>query len=249
MPDEKGGAKMQRVCNSIELIKKKLLVFVDQMEIASIVQTYQGEGFFVEQKHFRQFDSDLLTNFPPDLVVFDLDTPSMEAISTCQALRNCFSQPIIVLSANTSELLQILALEMGADDFLVKPLPANLLLAKIRALLRREDKSKLRQKTIIQLGELVIDAGRREVWSSGETIPLTAREFDLLWCLAENSRTIISRDEIHQSLYKCEYNGFDRSIDIYISRIRQKLGDDPHNPRYLKTIRGAGYLLVGNSRV
>ena len=223
---------------------KKILLLTDHNIISSVLHGLKAEGYYVLHNPCHDFEVELLETLEPTAVMIDLDLPSIESISICQKLRACYDGPILVLTAKTDELIQVMGLEMGADDFLFKPQSVNYLLVKLRAFLRRSEKNRLKQKRLIQLGELVIDSTRREVWCSGEIILLTAREFDLLWCLAENARNILSREEIHQSLYSSEYNGFDRSIDIYISRIRQKIGDDPLNPRYLKTIRGAGYLLM-----
>lgn len=225
----------------------KLLLLADHHDATLISSCLQTEGYIVHHSSCRLFEVELLERLQPDVVLIDLETPSVEQISICQTLRKRFRGPILILSAKASEIVQVLGLEMGADDFLFKPQSEAILLAKLRSQLRRSNETRQRQKAMVQLGELVIDASRREVWRAGESIHLTDREFDLLWCLAKNARNIISRDEIHQSLYNREYNGFDRSIDIYISRIRQKIGDNPQNPRYLKTIRGAGYLLVESS--
>ena len=231
-------------CNGLsEKSAKKILLLTDHGNYMTTLQSLTAENYSVTQKHLSQFEVDMLDRLQPAAVLLDLDQPTIENISTCQTLRPLFDGPILILAAKADELIQVLGMEMGADDFLFKPQSQNYLLVKLRSFLRRFEQSQQQKKTV-QLGELVIDASRREVWCSGEAVPLTAREFDLLWCLAENAKNIISRDEIHQTLYNSEYNGYDRAIDIYISRIRQKIGDDPLNPRYLKTVRGAGYLLV-----
>lgn len=225
---------------------KHLLFLSDHDDITPPVKRLEEEGYEVQHLYCPQFEIGLLHSLKIDAVLIDLETPSIESISICQTLRSEYDGPILFLTAPTNDFIQLMGLEMGADDFLFKPQPEALMLTKLRTLLRRSDKMTQNKKTSIHLGELQIDAGRREVQCSGKDVLLTDREFDLLWCLAKNARNILSRDEIHQTLYKREYNGYDRSIDIYISRIRQKIGDNPHNPRYLKTIRGAGYLLVGN---
>jgi two-component system, OmpR family, response regulator RstA len=225
---------------------KHLLFLSDHDDINPPVKVLEEEGYIIRHLYCPQFESGLLKSLQIEAVLIDLNMPTIESISICQTIRSEYDGPILFVTAPSNDFIQLMALEMGADDFLFKPQPEALLLTKIRTLLRRSDRMTLDKKTSISLGELQIDAGRREVQCSGKDVLLTDREFDLLWYLAKNARNILSRDEIHQSLYKREYNGYDRSIDIYISRIRQKIGDDPHNPRYLKTIRGAGYLLVEN---
>ncbi len=236
---------MRNLNQTTATTEKKLLLFTHNCDADSVLaEDLQMGGFRVQLQDLHLLNNEPLRSFQPDLVLIDLGNPSLEYLNSCKTIRANCRVPILMLAEQANEMFQVLGLELGADDFLIKPLPTTLLLAKVRALLRREEESRHQHKNLIQLGELVIDAGRREVWCSGSNIQLTAREFDLLWCLAENAQTILSRDKIHQLLYNSEYNGFDRSIDIYISRIRQKIGDDPLNPRYLKTIRGAGYLLV-----
>ncbi len=234
-----------KTCNDLsEKISRKILLLTDHNDYLSALRTLEAESYSVTQSHLSQFEVERFEGQQPAAVLLDLDYPTIENISICRQLRLLFDGPILVLTAKADELIQVLGMEMGADDFLFKPQSPNYLLVKLRSFLRRYEQSRQMQKKSVQLGELVIDASRREVWCSGEVVPLTTREFDLLWCLAENAKNIISRDMIHQTLYNSEYNGYDRAIDIYISRIRQKIGDDPLNPRYLKTVRGAGYLLV-----
>ena len=230
------------------IYEKKLLLFAEdcgtELALAEILQT---GGFQVQKQSLQLLHAEPLNNFQPDLILIALGTPSLEYLASCTAIRRNYCVPILMLADQANEMFQVLGLELGADDFLINPLPTTLFLAKIRSLLRRGGESREENKKTVQLGGLVIDSSRREVSCGGANIKLTAREFDLLWCLAKNAKTVLSRDKIHQILYNSEYNGYDRSIDIYISRIRQKIGDDPVNPRYLKTIRGGGYLLVDDN--
>lgn len=222
----------------------QLLLLSDHTDMDETITLLTDEGYDVQHMNCQHLDEDQVRTCSTDIILVDLERPSVQSISICQKLRNNFDGPILVLSTQTNDIVQLLGLEMGADDFLFKPQPGPLLLAKLRAFIRRIEDNKRRNRKFVQLGDLTIDAERREVNSAGKPVALTSREFDLLWCLAENVRSILSREKIHQSLYNREYNGYDRSIDIYISRIRHKIGDDPLNPRYLKTVRGSGYLLV-----
>jgi two-component system, OmpR family, response regulator RstA len=220
------------------------LILTDHDHPDPLIQLLHEDGNYVHHCNYEQFEVELLKTAVPNAVLIDLNTPSVNSISICQTLRASYEGPILFLTARTDDRIPVLGLEMGADDFLFKPQPEIYLLAKLRALLRRSEKNVQRQRRMVQLGELAIDFDRREVRCSGDVVPLTTHEFGLLWLLAENTNSILSRDEIHQSLYNNEYNGFDRSIDIHISRIRQKIGDDSHRPRYLKTFRGVGYSLM-----
>ena len=158
-----------------------------------------------------------------------------------------------MLTARTDDMDQILGLEMGADDYIGKPVQPRVLLARIRALMRRViEKSQplvgsdpvSEGPVRVQFNELVIDRSMREAWLSGATVDLTSAEFDLLWLLASNAGRVLSREEIFTALRGIEYDGQDRSIDVRVSRIRPKIGDDPIHPRRIKTVRSKGYLFV-----
>jgi two-component system response regulator RstA len=231
--------------HSLTQQKKKLLVFTPaEGHNPELTDILLKEGFHLDISDSLEGCAATIELHNPDLILFNTASPSMELISLCHSLRQQYPGPIVVLSDTHNEMLQVLALEMGVDDFLTKPLSNAYILAKIRALLRRCHELRNHNHKKVHLGELTIDAERREVMAKNEVVDLTTREFDVLWCLAQNNRKVLSRDDIHRQLYNSEYNGFDRSIDIYISRIRQKIGDDPNHPRYLKTVRGSGYLLA-----
>ena len=154
-----------------------------------------------------------------------------------------------MLTARTDDMDQVLGLEMGADDYVAKPAQPRVLLARIRALLRRSDKiiDDLPQR--LEFDDLVIDNGGRSVLLSGEPVEFTSAEYDLLWLLASNAGRILSREDIFERLRGIEYDGQDRSIDVRISRIRPKIGDDPDNPKRIKTVRSKGYLFVMIGRI
>lgn len=190
---------------------------------------------------------DALPLFPhryPDLILLDLALTGVGSLAVIVSLREVYHGPLIVLADHDDETCHILALEFGANDFLGGTLSYPLLAARMAALLRSTGQAgSARHRTIIALGELIIDAGRREITVRGHAIELTTAEFDLLWYLAGKAGSVVSRSEITLALRQREYNGTDRSIDMYVSRLRQKLGDDPLAPRLLKTVRGSGYLL------
>ncbi|MDY6922137.1 MAG: response regulator [Pseudomonadota bacterium] len=188
----------------------------------------------------------------PDLVVLDLMLPGADGLEVCKSVRDKFNKPILMLTARTDDVDQVLGLEMGADDYVAKPVKPRVLLARIRALLRRSDSADAQQekaggdagKNRLEFGDLVIDNSAREVWLGGDAVDLTSAEYDLLWLLASNAGTILSREEIFERLRGIQYDGQDRSIDVRVSRIRPKVGDDPMNPRRIKTVRSKGYLFV-----
>lgn len=185
--------------------------------------------------------------YPPkgiDLALMDLAAATQYAMTGIMRLREDYKGPLAVLDEHPNERRHILALEIGADDYLEKTVSSPVLTARIEALIRRHQQQDQAAGAVIDLGELVVDAARREVTQAGKSIPLTTVEFKLLWHLASHAGAVVSRNDIHQALYNRDYNGIDRSVDMYISRVRKKLGDDSANPKCLKTIRGDGYLLV-----
>jgi two-component system response regulator RstA len=166
------------------------------------------------------------------MVVLDVMLPGADGLTICREVRPHYHQPILMLTARTEDMDQVLGLEMGADDYVAKPVQPRVLLARIRALLRRTDKApedEVAQR--IEFDDLVIDNGGRSVTLNGELVDFTSAEYDLLWLLASNAGRILSREDIFERLRGIEYDGQDRSIDVRISRIRPKIGDDPENPK------------------
>jgi two-component system response regulator RstA len=153
----------------------------------------------------------------------------------------------MMLTARTDDLDQVLGLEMGADDYVPKPVQPRVLLARMRALLRRADAPAPDGEMRLKFENLEIDNATREAWLSGERIDLTSAEFDLLWLLARNAGRVLTREEIFSDLRGIKYDGQDRSIDVRVSRIRPKIGDDPNQPHRIKTVRSKGYLFVKDS--
>ena len=170
----------------------------------------------------------------PDLVVLDLMLPGADGLTVCREVRATFKNPILMLTARTDDMDQVLGLEMGADDYVAKPVKPRVLLARIRALLRRVETDSERDSSPsrLEFGALVIDNSAREVSLRGKSVDLTSAEYDLLWLLASNAGTVLSRETIFEKLRGIQYDGQDRSIDVRISRIRPKVGDDHQHKRH-----------------
>lgn len=183
----------------------------------------------------------------PDLVVLDLMLPGADGLTVCREVRRHYRNPILMLTARTDDMDQILGLEMGADDYVPKPVKPRLLLARVRALLRRIEPDAETPPSRLEFGNLVIDNSAREVVLDGQSVEMTSAEYDLLWLLASHAGTVLSRETIFERLRGIQYDGQDRSIDVRISRIRPKVGDDPDNPRRIKTVRSKGYLFVADT--
>ena len=226
----------------------RIMIVEDDQRLAALTQEYlQRNGFTVLMEADGPQAIRRIVQEQPDLVVLDVMLPGCDGLSVCREVRaQHFTHPILMLTARSEDMDQVLGLEMGADDYVGKPVQPRVLLARIRALLRRvegtTDEEPVSQR--LEFGPLIIDNGARSVTLAGELVDFTSAEYDLLWLLASHAGTILSREDIFTNLRGIEYDGQDRSIDVRISRIRPKIGDDPDNPRRIKTVRTKGYLFV-----
>ena len=180
----------------------------------------------------------------PDLVMLDVMLPGKDGFEVCRGVRQNYRGVILMLTARDEDFDQILGLEMGADDYIAKPVQPRVLLARIKALLRRLPSSDApaAESEKMVFGQFNISQSTRTAVLSGQNIDLTTAEFDLLWLLASHAGNVLSRDDLLQELRGIGFDGLDRSIDARISRLRKKLNDDPENPTRIKTVRGKGYL-------
>lgn len=225
-----------------------VLIIEDDQRLAELTRDYlETNGFQVTLEADGAKGVDQILTLQPDLVILDLMLPGEDGLAICRRVRPNFAGPIMMLTARTDDLDQVLGLEMGADDYVSKPVQPRVLLARMRALLRRADVPAPNGETRLRFSNLEIDSATREGWLEGERIDLTSAEFDLLWLLARNAGHVLSREEIFSELRGIKYDGQDRSIDVRVSRIRPKIGDDPHHPHRIKTVRSKGYLFVKGS--
>lgn len=227
----------------------RVLIVEDDERLAFLTQEYlirNGLEVGVETDGTRAIRR--IMEDQPDMVVLDVMLPGTDGLGVCREVRaQGYQSPILMLTARAEDTDQVLGLEMGADDYVSKPAQPRVLLARIRALLRRSDKIVDDSPSRLDFGELIIDNGARAVILNNEPVEFTSAEYDLLWLLASNAGRILSREDIFERLRGIEYDGQDRSIDVRISRIRPKIGDDPDNPRRIKTVRSKGYLFVKES--
>jgi DNA-binding response OmpR family regulator len=181
---------------------------------------------------------------PPHLIILACAGTGVDGLRTCQEIRNHFEGLLVLVSEKGEERFHLLALELGADASLPVSAGAPLLAANVKALLRRFGPPS--PEAVLTFGNLTVDANRRDAFVASQAAQLSTIEFQLIWYLAQKPGCVVTRDEIYQELHSAAYNGYDRRIDVYMSRIRQKIGDDPASPSYLKTVRGVGYqLMVG----
>ena len=227
----------------------RILIVEDDERLANLTREYlENNGLQVSIESDGAKAVDRILEECPDLVVLDLMLPGEDGVSICRRVRNQFHNPILMLTARTDDLDEVLGLEMGADDYVAKPVRPRVLLARIRALLRRSTTAAEGEAdegvNRLRFGPLMVDNAMREAWLDENGIELTSAEFDLLWLLCSNAGRVLSREEIFARLRGIEYDGQDRSIDVRVSRIRPKIGDDPMHPRLIKTVRSKGYLFV-----
>ncbi|AUH49703.1 two-component system response regulator RstA [Chromobacterium sp. ATCC 53434] len=192
---------------------------------------------------------DTIAREKPDMVLLDIMLPGKDGLSICRELRPKFDGPIIMLTSLDSDMNQILGLELGANDYILKTTPPSVLVARLRAQLRNlrpaqpateAQPAKGSRKAVF--GQLSIDPVSRDVILAGEKIPLSTSDFDLLWLLASHAGETLNRDILLKEMRGVSYDGLDRSIDVAISRLRKKLGDNPSEPFRIKTVRNRGYL-------
>ena len=233
-----------------------LLLVEDDSRLAALVKEYLEQHAFIIHVESRGDKAvQRISSEQPDLVILDLMLPGLDGMSICRQVRPLFNKPILMLTAMDEDIDQVVGLELGADDYVIKPVKPRVLLARIQNLLRRYQHSQQHHnqsnaiphnsdKQPIIIGDLHIDLATRSVELENKRLDLTTQEFELLNLLAGNAGTILSRDEILSSLSGTEYDGLDRSVDIRIARLRKQLNDNPAQPRYIKTIRSRGYLFL-----
>lgn len=196
---------------------------------------------------------ELIKSLNPDIVLLDGMLPGLDGLEVCKTVRPNFNNGIIMITARDEEVDEVLGLEMGADDFLVKPIRARALLTRINIILKRQQQiQNLSQqetqpaasKAVLSFGALQINHSTQVVSLNNQDLKVSSKEFELLWVLACNAGEIISRERLVSELRGFDYDGFDRSIDIRISKLRKKLHDDASTPYRIKTVWGKGYLFV-----
>jgi len=222
-----------------------ILLVEDDLRLAELVSRYlESNGFTMAIVSRGDEVVTRVEQDPPDLIILDLGLPGEDGLSICRQLRPAYSSPILILTARDSDIDHVLGLELGADDYVVKPVEPRVLLARINALLRRSRVPARMERKVLQFGRLAINIASRAVHLDGHAVPLSGNEFDLLVYLASHAGQIQSREALFKDLFKREYDGTDRMLDIRISRLRRKLGDEAETAERIKTVWGQGYLFV-----
>ena len=222
---------------------ERILLIEDDSRLAGMVVEYLGKaGYRVIHAENGTRGLALHEREPVDVVILDLMLPDIEGLDICMQIRARSDSPILMLTARGDPMDRVVGLEMGADDYLPKPFEPRELLARLRAVLRRSRAGP--KPDVLRHGRLEIDRGGREVRLDGAPRPLTGYQFALLLALAEHAGRVMSRDALMDAVKGEQFEAFDRSIDVHVSRIRAAIEDDPKKPRRVITIRGTGYVFA-----
>jgi DNA-binding response OmpR family regulator len=225
-------------------MSRKILVVDDELKMVKLVRTYlQGAGFQVVVAYDGQEALTVFRHEQPDLIVLDLMLPKIDGLDVAQTIRRTSDVPIIMLTARAEEADRLIGLELGADDYVVKPFSPRELVARVRAVLRRVEADPV-QPQVITVGDLTLDLGRREARLAGRPVELTTVQFDLLTVLAGHPGQVFTRMQLLDAVQGEAFEGYERTVDAHIKNLRRALGDDSRDPRYLVTVRGVGYKLA-----
>jgi DNA-binding response OmpR family regulator len=226
-------------------VSPSLILVEDDVRLSDLVSRYlESNGFRVTNIARGDQVVEQVQRETPDLVILDLGLPGRDGFSICRQLRPRYTNPILILTARNNDIDHVLGLELGADDYVIKPVEPRVLLARVSALLRRNRTLPHVEPTTMCFGQLLINTAARAVTLNGHAVALSSAEFDLLVHLAGHAGEIQSRATLFQHLYGREYDGLDRMLDVRISHLRRKLGEDAESSERIKTVWGQGYLFV-----
>ena len=231
--------------------KERILIVDDEKEIRDLIDIYlKGEGYETLKAENGEEALGILDNNEIDLIILDIMMPKLNGIEACLKIREQREMPIIMLSAKSEDIDKILGLNTGADDYLTKPFNPLELVARVKSQLRRYKKfNNILTKTeigdskdnILEIDEIILNMETHEVFKDGIEIKLTPTEFDILKLLGANRGKVFSIENIYSSVWKQEFMQSDNTVMVHIRKVREKIEDDPRNPKYIKTVWGVGY--------
>lgn len=235
----------------MEESKVNILLVEDDKSLSDWICDYLTNKDFNVTQCYRGDDAvNLILNTQPEIVILDGMLPGLDGFDVCKTVRKSYKGSILMLTARDEEIDEVLGLELGADEYMLKPVRARALLTRINKCLLRNTNSQSDGTALespdksLTFNSLHIDPVSQEVTLNGEFVKLTSKEFEVLWIIASNAGTIFSRDMLISQVRGLEYDGMDRTIDIHISKLRKKLGDESKEPKKIKTIWAKGYLFV-----
>lgn len=222
---------------------KKVLVIEDEQDISRVIKDYLTiTGYEVLVAGNGQDALKLIDTMSPDFIILDIMLPDVDGIELCRQIRGTCNTPILILSARGSDTDKVLGLGFGADDYMTKPFSLSELVARINAHLRRGSMdSKPKDDELLQYGSLSIDKKAYKVTVERQEIPLSAKEFDLLYYLSKHKNQVFSKSQLLDAVWGYDAYGDESTITVYIRRLREKLESDPSNPALIKTVWGVGY--------
>ncbi len=229
---------------------KRILVVDDEERIVRFIRlNLEQDGFQVEEAYNGKDAMDRLRETLPDLILLDVMLPDTDGFEILRMVRENHDVPIIMLTAKTEEDDRVRGLELGADDYVTKPFSPRELVSRVKAVLRRTESYRSNTSGLIDVDErLKVDFDRREVWVDGELVKLRPTEYRLLFHLVQNSGWVVTHDQILAKVWGYEYRDEPHYVRLYINYLRQKLEEDPSNPKYILTERGVGYRFVDYER-
>lgn len=221
----------------------RVLLVDDDVRLFDLLSTYLGQNdFHVTSATDGPRGLAALEAGTFDVVLLDLMMPGMDGIEVCRRIRQKSNVPVLMLTARGDETDRVVGLEMGADDYIAKPFSPRELVARIKAVLRRARPDVVGERLVA--GDIVVDLGQRTVTRAGEPVELTGLEFDLLCALVRRPGRVVARDAMLSEAGRGDVTVGERTVDVHVSHLRQKLGDDPRSPKLIKTVRGIGYVLA-----
>jgi len=227
--------------------KPLVMIVEDDSSLANWISDYLLENEFEVTVANRGDEAvELVRLDDPDMLILDINLPEKNGFEVCQEVREFYSKPVLMLTARGDEQDEVKGLEFGANDYMIKPVRPKALLARINILLGRNEVL-AGQPHVHQYGEFKIDSESRSAYLGEQALDLSTNEFNLLWLLVDNAGSVMAREDIINELRNIEYDGFNRSIDITVSRIRKKLGDNSSKPTKIKTVWGKGYMFVADA--
>ncbi|MCJ8311894.1 MAG: response regulator [Saccharospirillaceae bacterium] len=222
-------------------MNKRVLIIEGDKDLAQVTAEYlESQGFKTQMVHDGLEAIDVIIETQPDLVLLEIILPGCDGFEVCRKIHGKYNQSLVIFSSKDDSIEQILGLELGADDYISKSSEPRLILARLRAVLRRTENMPKQTADVLKFGPLVINSGNRSLTVDGNSIEITNPEYELLWFLAKNAGFVMSREAIFKSLRGIEYDGQNRKIDITISMLRSKLD----SPKRIKTVRNSGYLFA-----
>lgn len=226
-------------------------IIEDEREIAELIRDYlEDEGFNVVISTDGQKGYEAVLDVPPQLVILDLMLPNLDGFEVCRNLRKTLDIPVIIVSSKTSDIDKVLALGIGADDYVTKPFSTVELIARVKAHLRRARHASVHQiDNYIYFGDIRLDVDGYNVYRGEELIPLTNKEFELLKMLATNPRRVLTKDQIIEEVWGNNFYGDENTVPVHIRKLREKIEIDSSNPIYIQTVWGIGYRFTGGKKL